>query len=46
MAECLGAVQAIGPIPEKDLHMITQGEADFDAGRYLTQGEFKKKYAI
>jgi hypothetical protein len=41
MAECHGAAQLTGPIPEEDLKMIAQGEADIAAGRYLTQGEFR-----
>lgn len=45
MEECLELVKPTGPIPDEDLRMIAQGEADIDSGRYLTQGEFREKYA-
>ena len=39
MEECIGSVEPKGPIPDEDLRMIAQGEADIDAGRYLRAGK-------
>ena len=46
LEECLRLVEPKGQIPNEDLRMIAQGEADIDAGRNLTQAQFRENSAL